>query len=177
MAGCHLPAGTKSSVLLLRSVGTAASKLAVWRWRGEATVKANFGDPTRTTFHTMCLYSDVGGVPSLVMESQVPPLGDCANRQPCWRQTTKNALFIDRQGQTNGVRVLYLISGETGRAKIIAVARGALLNLPTIPLVQDPTVTLQLQNGTGNCWESRFTYPARLNRVRGASQVFLDWLP
>ncbi len=75
----------------------------------------------------------------------------------------------------NGIRRIVLRVGPTGKAKISFKAKGARLPLPTRPdpnhlVSQDPTVTVQLVNNEGQCWEGVYQRPAK----RSDHDVFKD---
>ena len=56
---------------------------------------------------------------------------------------------------------LVLRAGADGKAKIQLKASGDLLGDPVYPLVQ--TITVQLRNSDGVCWESVHSAPATKN--------------
>ncbi len=176
MTGCRNPTKPRSSLLLLRSNSDATRNFALWLWnRGAATDKTAFGDPVNSTVNNLCVYSEVAvGVPNLVMTASVPALGDCNNRQPCWRNTRSGYFFLDRTASTAGIRAIYQIGGAAGKARIIVLARGSHLSLPSFPLSQNLKVTMQLQNSSGECWEGQYSAPALVNRLRGTNGLFID---
>ena len=54
-----------------------------WK-RGDATSQGELGNPAVDTQYTVCVWDDVAGTPTLVMEMVAPPAGNCVGR-PCWR--------------------------------------------------------------------------------------------
>lgn len=52
--------------------------LLTWKWsRGEATLKADFGDPLATTNYALCVYDRIVGTPTLRVAADIPA-GDIA---------------------------------------------------------------------------------------------------
>jgi hypothetical protein len=156
---CRRPIESQRAKLRMRNHVQEARDRLVWRWRrGAETLPAEFGDPvTGTTEYALCLYDQTAGVPSLVLGVQVPPGGTCADR-PCWRPTRVGGFrYRDPDLTRGGVRGIFLRPGVAGRARVAVRARGIPLPLPTMPLAQDPTVTVQLVNSEGQCWEANYS--------------------
>jgi len=121
---------------------------------------ADFGDPTTSSEHVICLYEGRGGQPRLVFEKDVEAAELCSG-QPCWEVSTKGVRYRDkkRRRRRSAVSGLDLRAGDNGRARITLKAGGVTLAPPRLPLAQDGgPVVLQLVNlDTGVCWESSFT--------------------
>ena len=64
---------------------------------------------------------------------------------------------------TDPIGMVKLRPGAEGRARIDYLFRGANLALPTMPLDQDTTVTVQAVNSIGECWSAQYSAPARTN--------------
>lgn len=165
--GCLSPVeGGKSRLVLRARPGKPRSRKVVWRWRaGAATDLALFGDPLGTTDYRLCVYDESGGTPVLVGELAVPAGNGCGGA-PCWQLARKGFKYKASTLEPDGVRLLRLRPGDDGKASIVLRASGENAPLFSLPLAQDPTVVVQLRNGLGNCWESRFSAPAILNEVR-----------
>ncbi len=162
--GCRQSLQSNRSLLLLKDKGGAKDKL-IFKWiKGEATTAGLFGNPVVDTTYSMCVYDQSGGVSSLIMQAIVPPGGTCGSK-PCWKTTGKGFRFKDTATANDGIKLLNLKSGTDGKAKIILKGAGTNLNFPSLPLTQDQTVIAQVKNNinSGECWEARFSSPARKN--------------
>jgi hypothetical protein len=134
--------------------------LLTWKWtRGAATLKADFGDPLASTNYVLCVYDQAGGAPTLRMAADIPAGDTCAGR-PCWKETTRGFKYADKDRTPDGVVSLTLKEGLEGAAQIGLKAIGDNLQIPMLPLDQDATVTVQLKNDQGICWEANYTAPA-----------------
>jgi hypothetical protein len=116
-----------------------------WKWtKGEATTKADFGDPTSDTEYQVCLYYSGFGENKQVSCSTVPPgVG--------WKESKKGYKFKSNSN-TDGVSRIKLKAGEAGKTKIRVKKTGERVLLPLTA-----TVVLQISNGEGLCWESLFS--------------------
>ncbi len=170
LAFCRQPvaAGTGSLQLKRRAGDPFASQLR-WKWlQGDATDLAALGDPRPNggTSYTLCVYDEHAGVPALVSSAIIPP-GDACNSGPCWKATgSKGFKYKDDILSAGGVQTVILKAGTAGKAKIIVKAKGADLQMPSLPLAQDAAVVVQLKNIDGECWEARYSGPATKNDDR-----------
>jgi hypothetical protein len=121
---------------------------------GEATLKSAFGDPRTTTDYELCAYD---GNDELLTHAAMPAgeICDPARNKPCWRETKKGFRYIDRALTPDGIRSLDLAEGIDGKARIVLKGKGALLDLPALPISSLP-VTVQILNDEGACWEAVF---------------------
>jgi hypothetical protein len=146
---------------MLRDRDDAKRDLLAWKWlKGAATLVTAFGDPTTGTAYDLCVYDATAGTPALVRAIAIPPGGDCGG-QPCWKPRTHGFKYGNKAGTPNGVVSLFLNDGDPGTAHISLKASGANLPLPTLPFDQDPTVTIQLANDLGECWEADYSTALR----------------
>ena len=162
--GCRQSNRAGKSSLQLRKQGGAKDQL-LFKWLdGEATGMADLGNPALATTYTFCLYDQVGGLSSLIVEAIVPPAGTCKGR-PCWKSTGKGFKYADRDRARNGMRVINLKAGGDNKAAILVKAQGPGIGLPSLPLQQNQAVIAQVKNDrlAGQGWESRFTGPANKN--------------
>ena len=148
----------------------------LWRWtRGNASLN-DFGDPTLSTDYAVCIYDRIGGVPALVQVATAPAGGICAGVN-CWKRLSRGFRYKNVLGNADGVTQLLLKQGLTDNAKFLLKGKGLNLALPA-PfsseklLAQDPSVTVQLVNTAGFCWESTLAAPAsnRSNFFRDKSE-------
>jgi hypothetical protein len=146
---------------MLRDRTPDSRDLLAWKWlKGDATDVSAFGDPTTTTGYDLCLYDETGGTPALVQAVAIDPGGLC-NGQDCWKPRTHGFKYGNKAGTPNGVVSLFLNDGGPGTAHISLKATGLNLALPVLPLQQDPTVTLQLRNDLGECWDADYSTAQR----------------
>jgi hypothetical protein len=168
LAGCKQPRAARTSLLLITDTGDDRDAL-VWRWaKGEATARADFGDPVSgTTMYALCIYGAVGGMAQLAAQALVPGGGTCGGK-PCWAANGKGFAYTDHAATAGGIKKIRLTSGAAGSARIIVKGGGAGLDTPALPLDQDPQVIVQLANTHqgGRCWESRFSPPAAGNDAK-----------
>jgi hypothetical protein len=130
-----------------------------WKWfRGDETLIEAYGDPLTTTTHELCIYDEVSpGNYELKLRMQVPPSGMFRARGGTqWK-------YKDKSGSAGGAKVMRFFAGKDGRAKIGIKGKGAAMDTPApyIPDLQffalDPSLTAQLANTEGECWQSTFT--------------------
>jgi cellulase (glycosyl hydrolase family 5)/glycosyl hydrolase family 5 len=165
VGGCKQQLVANRGALALTDGSSNAKNRLSWSWvKGAATTTADFGDPTASTSYRVCVYDESGGVPHLVLSTGIAAGGTCDGR-PCWRPSQSGFRYKDPTAAAEGIRQVVLKTGTAGRSKIQVRAQGAKLALPTMPLVQDPTVTVQLRSSAGPCWESRYSTPATRNRT------------
>jgi hypothetical protein len=146
----------------LTVVGTKTEKLG-WTWAGAATTLTEFGSPDFSDGYSVCMYDRSAGNPSLVWSAQIPSGSS-------WKRTPKGFVFTDKLGANAGVEKITLTSGIIGKAKFGVTAKGGSFVPPALPLVQDPSVTLQLLGPNGLCWEANFSTPA----VKSDGSLFKD---
>jgi hypothetical protein len=161
LTGCTQSTAANKASLLLKNGGGAGDKL-VWKWtRGGATAAADLGDPVSSTTYALCIYDESGGVPGLALRALVPP-------SAAWSAAGTGFKFSDPAGASAGITSILIKSGAAGKAKIIIKGKGAALDMPMLPLQQDPQVIVQLKNtlAAGHCWEARFSGPAKKNDGR-----------
>ncbi|HEY2387465.1 MAG TPA: Ig-like domain-containing protein [Candidatus Binatia bacterium] len=167
-SGCkHQTIAPQGLLAMKNSVNDQADRL-LWKWqRGEATAKAEFGDPLHTTDYELCVYDGNG---TLVTRACAPAAGDCGGK-PCWKDKGSGFTFRRRDltgsGLKNSLQVV-LKSGPQGKAKLAVTGKGGSPHIPPLPL-QMP-VRAQLVNGGGVCWEAAYGTPA----LRNDAQQFKD---
>jgi cysteine-rich repeat protein/probable HAF family extracellular repeat protein len=151
-SGCKTPTAAAKSSLSLKTSGSVLT----WKWgSGAFTTKSAFGMPTTGTDYALCLYDDVAGAPGLKATVGVAHGGTCGGR-PCWKET--NAGFSYGQKSASGALKLKLTQGLLpGKAKLQLSGKGSAVQLPTLPLAQDPAVRVQVVNGNGVCWEATYS--------------------
>lgn len=168
LSGCReSTVANKSLLKLRRTAGDPSKSKLVWKWlKGEATAASDYGDPVSGggSIYTLCVYDADGGVPQQVIQAMIPPGGTCDGK-PCWEAKSTGFKYRDSTAAADGVQNISLRIGPDGKAKIIVKAKGDALDMPDLPLQQDQTVVVQLKNNllAGECWEARFSAPAKKN--------------
>lgn len=155
------------AMLQIRDHLVASRDRFLWKWgKGEATELSEFADPPNgaAAYH-VCVY-DASASPQPLLDLGVAPGGLCGTKA-CWKATgTKGFAFRDRTAAQDGVTALKLGAGPTGKAKLLAQARGPGLAAPAMPLV--PPVVVQLlveEGGEAECWQTTFEAPLRTNTI------------
>ena len=133
-----------------------------WQWKkGSATAKPVFGNPAASdeaTNYSLCIYDEVESEAGLVAEYTAPGGDD-------WKEK-KNGFNFKSKGA--GLTKMILRAGTDKKAKIVDV-KGKKLDVPDLPLAQDPRVIVQLINDDDGCWETEHSGPAKKNGSKGFS--------
>jgi cysteine-rich repeat protein len=156
---CRNPTEPLKALVLLKDKGGVAKDKLIWKWiKGEHTGFLDFGDPVTTDGYRLCIYEGPGA--SLLVSADAPPGGNCAGKA-CWKALGKNPAgskgykYKDKEQTPNGLDLIVLKPGGSGKAKVIVEGKGGNLGLPT-PLDVEVPVTVQLQAGNGGCWEAQY---------------------
>jgi hypothetical protein len=162
--GCAVPVAPRASTLVLKDLADERD-LLTWTWRrGEATSKEDFGDPTAGATYDLCIFEETAGNPSLVLDAEIPSGSE-------WDESSSGYEYNDPAAAAFGIRKISLRAGLIdGQSRIQLKAKGLALPMPSLPLDQDPTVTIQLV-GENTCWEARFSTASsnQLGRFRARS--------
>jgi hypothetical protein len=166
--GCGAPLVAQKAKLKLRDADEDSRDGLTWRWSKGDTFLGHFGDPLTTTGYALCVYDRSGGAPSLALVATVPGGGMCGG-QPCWQTAGPGYKYNNRDAGASAVQKIQLKAGQQAKGKLMVKAKGGLLAPPTPVsgaeyLDQDPTVTVQLVNTLGHCWEATYSAPAQSNR-------------
>jgi hypothetical protein len=157
VGGCRADAD-KSVLVVKRNSENPAKDLVLWKWlKGPAVDVSELGDPTATTAHALCIYDEVAGGFTRVIEAALPAGGDCGG-VPCWKATAKGFKYKDKAGGNAIVNAL-LNGGGAGKSKVVVKGRGAALGV-SLPVQQSTRVRVQLRSDGASCWESTFESPA-----------------
>lgn len=170
---CRRTTAAQQSLLVLNRAGAGADdNRLIFRWEsGDFTQVRDFGDPGLNTSYAICLYDEEQNVPFLLRQWFVPPGPDCPGTG-CWRTTDDGWRYSDVSASRDGITVIDLNAGLPGRANIRVTGEGAGIALPTLPLMQDQHVIVQVINDfeAGECWEESFRLPA----IRNIATEFRD---
>ncbi len=166
-AGCRGSEAPGKDVLTIVDAATDERDTFGWTWTHDAvTTKADFGDPTSTDGYALCVYD---GAARLVLQASAPAGGACAGSasakpKPCWSGTASGFRYLDRARTPSGLQAVLLRSTSTpGSARISVRGKGPLLGTPTMPILQP--VVVQVRNGRGTCWGTRYDAPALKNEA------------
>jgi cysteine-rich repeat protein len=168
--GCASPAKTGAATLEMSDEYSTTGERDRFRfkWRGSGTV-ADFGDPTTTATHVMCLWDRVPAIPRLWMNNAIPPSGTCDGK-PCWTARGARGFKLgDPRRTPAGIEKMDVRATPAG-AIVSLDGRGPTVDVPAPPLSCGPdcglplvgTVVVQVHNlETGACWEATFVHPSR----------------
>ena len=153
--GCRPQTTGRGGSIVLKDKSPDTKDSVVWRWvRGSETDREDFGDPLTDTDYVLCLY-DASTNPQPRLQARAPAGGICAGIYPCWKELGPLRLdYTDRDADPDGLRLVRLMAGPEGKARINVRGKGANLDMPALPLV--PPVTVQLQASNGECWKAEY---------------------
>jgi hypothetical protein len=155
-AGCKA-ATTGRGTLSFTEGSTADRNAGSWIWKGAATTLGELSNPSTTTGYLFCVYE---GEDDVATGLRAAPGGTCDGRD-CWTATANGFRYKDRNGAGGGLTALQLKSGDDGKAMIKLKARGALFDVPSLPLdlVPDGARAFLINEETNGCWEATFSTP------------------
>lgn len=145
------------SILLVKDSENDKGDLVKWVWvKGDATDFPALGDPTNDTDYALCLYDmqeALGQAPTPV--EIAPDALKWSTKEP------KLAKYKDPDGTSGGVIKALVKTGDAGKAKVLVIAKGANLTLPTaadedLRFEVGPSVFAQFYNSEGECWSAEF---------------------
>jgi hypothetical protein len=152
---CRTPIASKQALLKLDDKPGGEKDKLLWKWKGPATSKTDYGNPDVVDVYDLCIYDGTG----LVMSTLAPAAGVCVGK-PCWKEKTTLFLYKDKAATPDGLtKVLLKTSATDGKAKILVKGQGGNLSLPSLSGLASP-VTVQLKKSTGGpCFGAVFTAP------------------
>ena len=155
---CRQPAPGKGNLVMVDKDPDTKDHLT-WKWsKGEATTKADFGDPINTDQYALCFYD--GG--TLLTSAIVA--GTCGTK-PCWSDKPTGFVFRNKNKTVapSGVQSVTLKAGVAGKANISVKGKGVSLALPAPGGLGGPVDVQLRRNGSGICWGATFTPPFKEN--------------
>ena len=157
-AGCRAPTLAHKAGVTLKDKTPDKKDGLNWKYvKGAATVVGDFGTPLTSTDYTLCIY-DSSARPQPLLLAQIPAGGTCGTK-PCWKAIKGGFKYNDKLLTPDGIQQLLLKSGVAGKSKIILKGKADNLPMPTLPLTT--TVTVQLKNEDGVCWEAKYSTPIK----------------
>ncbi len=87
-----------------------------WKWRGEATSVADFGDPVSRTDYVLCIYDHLATVPQLIAEQDIPGGETCKKGAACWSAKAGVGFdYKDAELDYGAVKKVRLVEGYSQR--------------------------------------------------------------
>jgi len=149
-AGCRQ--AMKSKLKYRNRTDDAEDELQ-WKWfRGGATTRDEFADPTESADYEFCVYAEADDSPALLLEAGVP------SSMTLWSAAGRQGFkYKDPAASHDGINRILVRGGIAGKSKVIVKGKGTLLGDPTRPSSPATGIRVQLTNeATGVCWESEF---------------------
>jgi len=141
-----------SSLLLAKPVDVAKQALK-WTWsKGTATSSSEFGDPTTTIGHALCVYDGA----SLVLDVEVPA-GELCGTPLCWSGVSTGYKFKSKTGVLNGLRAVTFKTSDVAKSKISFRGKGSELPMPTLGLSGGPVTVQLIDNASSICFEGSYS--------------------
>jgi len=157
--GCTA-AGSRASLLSVRSGATPGQDRLRWQWRGaEPGTLVDFGDATLGTEMVACVYGSSGGRADL-LAGAFAPAGTSCGSQPCWKKRGTMLRYFDRASTPGAVRELRLGARASAPPQIHFQARGSTLGLSTRGIGLPAIVQLQRRDDP-RCWEATYSRATR----------------
>ena len=157
---CATAAAT--SMLVMKDRTPDGRDLVQWKWSAPgAPLPVELGDPTTGDpvsgpNYRFCIYD---GTSSHVLGGAAPAGGRCGLKS-CWKGLADVKLdYRDRELTPGGIGRLAVRPGGTRAGKLTVKAMGEHLAMPALDALVLP-LRVQLQSGTGACWEATFTTPS-----------------
>jgi cysteine-rich repeat protein len=155
-AGCRgtLPLG---AAVKIKNISPDSKDQFQWKWsKGDATLFAEYGDPTTSTTYVICVY-DGSANPQPLLAAAAPADGTCKKGKPCWKASTTSYKYNDGLLTPDGLQGIGLKEGlVNGKTKVQFKGKGVNLLPPAPPLTLP--VTVQVKNTTnGVCWDAVYT--------------------
>lgn len=156
--GCKVTLAPQAASFKVRNVAPPSKKNQLqWKWKGDATMLADFGDPIGGDDYALCVY-DESGMGATLLSSAIVPGGGTCKAKPCWKPLgTTGLAFSESRRVVYGIGSLKLKAGIAGKAQIQVKAQGAWLVAPSLPLGLPTRVQLVSEGGT--CWEAVYSAP------------------
>jgi hypothetical protein len=155
------PATCRSTILVGKSSFTLKDRTPdtgdrlTWKWAGEITPKADYGDPVTTDDYALCLY-DAG---ALVGSVTADAGGTCGTR-PCWIEKPTSFVYKDKDLTPTGAQSITLKEGlVAGKAKITVKGKGGPLVMPAPDSFTGPLAVRLHRSGDTTCWGADFSPP------------------
>jgi len=154
-ASCRTTIQPAKSSFQLKDKTLDTGDQLVWKWAGQTTSKADFGDPIGADDYALCLYD--GG--ALVASATAAHGGTCAGK-PCWTDKPTSFAYKNRALTPTGTQSIQLKEGLIdGKAKIVLKGKGGPLAMPAPTAFAGPLAVRLHRSGDTTCWGSDFSAP------------------
>ncbi len=150
---CRIGTLPRKSALLFKDKTPDKGDQVTFKWiKGEATSTTDFGDPLTTDGYALCVFD---AADNLAFKSTAPAGGVCGSK-PCWKALGVSGFaYKDSVRTPDGADKITLKAGLPGKAKAQFKGKGEELDPFGLPL--SLPLTVQLQSGNGECWQSSFS--------------------
>jgi len=160
LAPCKTPVPEKGSYSIGKYSDSAKRSMS-WKWAGQATTAAEFGDPTATEHFIICGWD---GADAPILSARAEAGGTCSGK-PCWKASgnpPKGYKYKFKAGAPDGITAISVKEGVDGKAKMSVKAKGSALVLGSLPIPQSPgPLRIQLINSLGSCWGASYSSPPK----------------
>jgi hypothetical protein len=158
-SGCRSAEAGKSKLTIKDTIADDTRDSMKWKWgKGVQTPLSAFLDPlSGTADYRFCVY-DSSAATQPLMEAALEPGGQCGDA-PCWKATGSTGYaFRDDSAAQHGIFKVKLKAGDTGKAQVQVLAKGAATAPPAPPLTGDVVVQLLASDGgVTECWQTVYT--------------------
>ena len=154
ITGCRTTIRPGGASLTIRDLVDDTRDQLSFSWRGQATARADFGDPTTAASYVLCVYDGSGGAQP--RSSRAAPAGGACGNKSCWKAASRSFRYQDKLLTPDGIKQVQLKEGLVDGAASIRFDGFGILLSPTTPLTLP--VTVQVANiETNTCWEATFS--------------------
>ena len=113
------------------------------------------GDPVASTGYLLCVYQSRAGVLEVASHARIPA-GSCGAGR-CWRSTRGGFGYRADGASSDGIQTMTLTERAERPTRIKLGGKGPALADPALPLVQDPTVVVELHRADAPaCWSATY---------------------
>lgn len=154
-AGCRSATPFGGGQLQIKDQSEARKDQLKWKWSGQATTIAEYGNPVTTASYVICIYdSSINPQPLL---SRAAPFDGICNGKPCWTAKPTSDQYGDKFLTPDGIKKVLLKEGLVdGKPKVQVQGSGIFIQPPALPLTLP--VTVQVKNTqTGVCWDAVYS--------------------
>ncbi len=156
---CHAATPFGGAQLQIKDQSVDRKDQLKWKWKGQATTLAQFGNPVATASYVICIYdSSINPQPLL---SKSAPAGGICNEKPCWVAKSTSYQYGDKFLTPDGVKKVQLKEGLVdGKPQVQVQGIGIFIDPPVLPLTLP--VTVQVKNSQNSeCWEAVYSVASK----------------
>jgi len=159
---CSVPTRARAAKLRVTDAVVATRDSLKWKLtRAPGTTLETLGNPLASTSYMLCIYDRTATTPNNVLAARIPSAADCGV-PGCWTAGRNRY----RYKVTTPGRMDVRLQTKTGAIGAVSVTtRGVAAFMPSLPFVQDPSLTVQMHSSTGACWGASYSAPASRNTL------------